>query len=144
VEAPELKDELSRIGVSLPHGLLEKFDRVMNERGYTSRSEGIRDAIRNYIADFEWMAHPEAQMLGVLTLLYNHHQRGLKDSLGELQHKHPKAIESSLHIHLTEDLCLEVVLIRGDSSTIKSIAESMISMRGMLQAKLSTVSSAEF
>ena len=123
---------------------MEKFDRVVAERGYSSRSEGIRDAIRNYIADFEWMAHPDTPMLGVVTLLYNHHQRGLKDALGELQHEHPQAVEGSLHLHITEDLCLEVVLGRGDASAIKSIAERMMALRGVLQAKLSTVSSAGY
>ncbi len=135
-----MEQELMRIGVSLPEKLLARFDDIILQRGYSSRSEGIRDAIRNYIVHYEWMSDVQGERVGVITLVYSHSQRGLVDNLTEIQHDFGSIIQSSLHIHLDEDNCLEVVVLRGDGQEVRRAAEMMMSLKGVKHVKLSTTS----
>jgi CopG family nickel-responsive transcriptional regulator len=135
-----MEQELMRIGVSLPEKLLSKFDEIILQRGYSSRSEGIRDAIRNYIIHYEWMSDVQGARVGVITLVYSHSQRGLVDNLTEIQHEFGTIIQSSLHVHLDEDNCLEVVVLRGDGQQVRRAAERMMSLKGVKHVKLSTTS----
>jgi CopG family nickel-responsive transcriptional regulator len=135
-----MEQELMRIGVSLPEKLLSKFDEIILQRGYSSRSEGIRDAIRNYIIHYEWMSDVQGERVGVITLVYSHSQRGLVDNLTEIQHEFGTIIQSSLHVHLDEDNCLEVVVLRGDGQQVRRAAERMMSLKGVKHVKLSTTS----
>ena len=129
-----------RIGVSLPENLLAKFDAIILQRGYSSRSEGIRDSIRNYIVHFEWMSDVEGERVGVITIVYDHSQRGLVNSITEIQHDSGDIIQSSLHVHLDEDICLEVVVLRGDGPDVKKAAERMMALKGVKHVKLTTTS----
>ena len=129
-----------RIGISLPENLLNKFDEIIMNRGYSSRSEGVRDAIRNYIVNFEWMSDVEGERVGVITILYDHSQRGLMDNLTEIQHDFGSIIQSSLHVHLDQDICLEVVVLRGDGTEVRKAAESMMALKGVKHVKLTTTS----
>lgn len=131
--------ELSRIGISLPKHLLDKFDEIINYRGYSSRSEGIRDAIRNYITYYKWMSDVKGERQGVITMIYDHGQRNLLATLTDIQHEFMGIIQSSLHSHVTHDRCLEVVLVRGDGSEIKSLAERLMSQKGVESVKLTTI-----
>jgi CopG family nickel-responsive transcriptional regulator len=132
------EDELTRIGVSLPTNLLERFDGIISKRGYSSRSEGIRDAIRNYIADYEWISEEAGEMVGVITIVYDHHRRGLENYLTDLQHESIKSIISSLHVHLDEANCLEIILIKGDVKGIRDITERIMGKDGVKHVKLVT------
>ena len=129
-----------RIGISLPENLLNKFDEIIMNRGYSSRSEGVRDAIRNYIVNFERMSDVEGERVGVITILYDHSQRGLMDNLTEIQHDFGSIIQSSLHVHLDQDICLEVVVLRGDGPEVRKAAESMMALKGVKHVKLTTTS----
>lgn len=129
-----------RIGISLPENLLNKFDEIIMNRGYSSRSEGVRDAIRNYIVNFEWMSDVEGERVGVITILYDHSQRGLMDNLTEIQHDFGSIIQSSLHVHLDQDICLKVVVLRGDGPEVRKAAESMMALKGVKHVKLTTTS----
>ncbi len=129
-----------RIGVSLPENLLNKFDEIILQRGYSSRSEGIRDAIRNYIVNFEWMSDVQGERVGVITIVYSHTQRGLEDSLTEIQHDFGTIIQSRLHVHLDQDYCLEVVVLRGQGQDVRQAAEQMMALKGAKHVKLSTTS----
>ena len=129
-----------RIGISLPENLLNKFDEIITNRGYSSRSEGVRDAIRNYIVNFEWMSNVDGERVGVITILYDHSQRGLMDNLTEIQHDFGSIIQSSLHVHLDQDICLEVVVLRGDGLEVRKAAESMMALKGVKHVKLTTTS----
>ena len=82
-----MEQVIIRIGVSLPENLLKNFDSIILQRGYSSRSEGIRDAIRNYIVSYEWMSDIQGDRVGVITIVYSHAQRGLEDNLTEIQHE---------------------------------------------------------
>ncbi|ADN34868.1 transcriptional regulator NikR, CopG family [Methanolacinia petrolearia DSM 11571] len=133
------ESDLSRIGISLPKNLLDKFDTILEYRGYSSRSEGIRDAIRSYITYYQWMSDVEGERQGVITMVYDHEQRGLLQVLTEIQHEHLDIIQSSLHAHVTHDKCLEIILVRGDAGKIKKIAESLMAQKGVDSVKLTTI-----
>jgi CopG family nickel-responsive transcriptional regulator len=135
-----MEQELMRIGVSLPETLLTRFDDIISKRGYSSRSEGIRDAIRNYIVHYEWMSDVEGERVGMISLVYSHHQRGLVDSLTDIQHDFVGIIKSTLHIHLDDENCLEVVILRGEGRDVRKAAERMMSLKGVKHVKLTTTS----
>jgi CopG family nickel-responsive transcriptional regulator len=131
-----IDSELSRIGISLPKHLLDQFDQIINYRGYSSRSEGIRDAIRTYIQYYKWMSDVKGERQGVI---YDHDQRGLLVVLTDIQHEFKGIIQASLHSHVTESRCLEVILVRGDGTQLKSLAERLMSQKGVESVKLTTI-----
>ena len=135
-----MEQELMRIGVSLPDNLLERFDEIIKKRGYSSRSEGIRDAIRNYIIHYDWMNEVVGERIGIISLIYEHDQRGLVSSLTEIQHEHSDLIKSSVHVHLDHENCLEIIVSEGDGKRVKELAEKMMALKGVKYVKLSTVS----
>ena len=129
-------DEIIRFGVSLTDNLLKKFDRLIGRKGYTNRSEAIRDLIRDSLVQEEWNAGSE-ETLGTITLVYNHHTRVLADVLTHLQHRYYQAILSTTHIHLDEHNCLEVLIVRGKGEEIKKISDRLIGTKGVKHGKLS-------
>ncbi|OPY35518.1 MAG: putative nickel-responsive regulator [Methanoregula sp. PtaU1.Bin051] len=134
-----MESDLARIGISLPSNLLDKFDQIINARGYSSRSEGIRDAIRTYITYYQWMADVHGEREGVVTMVYDHDQRGLLVTLTDIQHEFNKIIKASLHSHVTHNRCLEVILVRGDGADLKAFAERLMSQKGVESVKLTTI-----
>jgi CopG family transcriptional regulator, nickel-responsive regulator len=134
-----MEQELMRIGVSLPDNLLGRFDEIITKRGYSSRSEGIRDAIRNYILNYEWMNEVEGNRIGIISLLYDHDQRGLVNNLIDIQHDNSDLTQSSVHVHIDEHNCLEILTLRGDAKQIKAFAEKMMSLKGVKHVKLTTI-----
>lgn len=122
--------ELTRFGVSLDRDLLERFDRLIANKGYANRSEAIRDLIRDNLVKEQWKAGVEGAV-GTITLLYNHDTRELADRLTDLQHAHYGSIISSLHVHLDHQHCLEVLVLRGNSSELKALADRLIGTRGV-------------
>ncbi|MBK7386311.1 MAG: nickel-responsive transcriptional regulator NikR [Methanothrix sp.] len=135
-----MEQELMRIGVSLPEKLLSRFDEIILKRGYSSRSEGIRDAIRNYIVHYEWMSDVQGERVGVITLVYSHSQRGLVENLTEIQHDSGDIIQSTLHVHLDHDNCLEVIVLRGEGKDVRIATEKMMALKGVKHVKLTTTS----
>lgn len=129
---------LTRIGVSLPSNLLDKFDTIIRGRGYSSRSEGIRDAIRGYIAEYEWMHAEGGDKIGTITFIYDHNQRGLNDQLIYIQHQFIDMIKTSMHVHLDKENCLEIIAMKGDGKTIKDMTENIMRLRGVKHVKLTT------
>ena len=134
-----MEQELMRIGVSLPDNLLGRFDDIITRRGYSSRSEGIRDAIRNYILHYEWMNEVEGDRIGIITLIYDHDQRGLVNSLTNIQHDYMDLIQSSVHVHLDHDNCMEIITLKGNGRMVKEVAEKMMALKGVKHVKLTTV-----
>lgn len=134
-----MEQDLTRIGVSLPGNLLEKFDEIITKRGYSSRSEGIRDAIRGYIRYYAWMSEVEGERVGTISLVYDHSQRGLVNSLLDIEHDFSEIIRSSLHMHINHDMCMEVLLVRGDAREVKDVTERIMTLRGVKHVKLTTI-----
>jgi CopG family nickel-responsive transcriptional regulator len=123
-----------RFGVSMDEKLLKRFDDLIGKKGYGNRSEAIRDLIRDYIVEQEWAE--DENMVGTLTLVYDHHVREIDDKLTDIQHEHYRSIISALHIHLDKDNCLEVLVIKGKASFIQKLGEKLISTRGVKHGKL--------
>lgn len=132
-----------RIGVSLPDNLLNKFDAIITERGYSSRSEGIRDAIRSYINYYEWMSDISGRRVGTITLIYDHTKRGLSNAVADVQHDYSSLIKSSIHIHLDKENCLEVIIFDGEGAEIKEMDERLMALKGVKYVKMNTTPPAE-
>jgi len=131
-----MEEGITRIGVSLPKNLLDEFDRIISTRGYSSRSEAIRDAIRTYIAEYRWLESEKGEVVGVLVVLYDHNVKGVSDLLINVQHDFHEIITSSTHIHLNEDQCLEIILVKGKMERIKLLVDKISATRGVLNVKL--------
>ena len=121
---------LTRFGVSLDEELLKQFDRVIARKGYTNRSEAIRDLIRENLVREQWELGTD-QAVGTITLVYDHEVPDLSDRLTDLQHAHYKAIVSAMHVHLDPHHCLEVLVLRGKARVLKAIADRLIGTRGV-------------
>src|SRR5712671_5262137 len=135
--------ELARIGVAIDSLLLQKFDRLIGERGYTNRSEAFRDLIREELVQKSW-ASPNADVVGTVTLVYDHHVRMLNEKLTDMQHDHHRSILSTLHVHLDHDNCLEVLVVRGKAGAVRKFADALISTKGVKHGRLTiTTSGAE-
>jgi CopG family transcriptional regulator, nickel-responsive regulator len=128
-------DPLIRFGVSMERSLLRKFDSLCAEKGYETRSEAIRDMVRNLLVEKQ-LGNENTEGVGTLTLVYNHHQRELEDKLTEYQHQHLQSIISTIHIHLAHHLCLEVMLLKGKAKEIKTISDALIATKGVKHGKL--------
>jgi len=131
-----LEKEMARMGVSIPWDLVDRFDEIISERGYASRSEGIRDAIRNYISYYEWMAEVEGELVGTLTLIYDHKITGVADSVTNVQQEYRDIIKSSIRIPLDSDNQLEVIILRGEGEDVKALTGRIMSLRGVKHVKL--------
>lgn len=127
--------ELSRIGVAIDTDLLEKFDAHIGQRGYTNRSEAFRDLIRDALIERTW-EQPDSDVVGSVTLVYDHHVRQLGDHLTGVQHEHHHNILSTLHVHLDHHNCLEVIVVRGKAKQVQSIADALISTKGVKHGRL--------
>ena len=124
-----------RFGISLDEKLLESFDRLIGQKSYMNRSEAIRDLIRASLVENR-IASDEAEVVGTVTLVYNHHVRDLSEKLTEHQHSHHDQIVSSLHVHLDAHNCLEVLIVRGLAREVKRIADGLIGVKGVKHGKL--------
>lgn len=131
-----------RFGISIDERLLGKFDSLIDEKGYSNRSEAIRDLIRNALVEEEW-AQENQETVGTVSLVYDHHTRDLSDKLTEHQHSHYKEIISALHVHLDAQHCLEVVVLKGKAKKIKKLAEELIGTKGVKHGKLMTTTTGE-
>lgn len=127
--------ELARIGVAIDADLLEKFDALNARRGYTNRSEAFRDLIRNALIE-DKAAAPDSEVVGALTLVYDHHVRLLQERLTHMQHEHHAEIVSTLHVHLDHHHCLEVLVLRGKSARVRKIADRLIATKGVQHGRL--------
>ncbi|MGO9122870.1 MAG: nickel-responsive transcriptional regulator NikR [Desulfomonilaceae bacterium] len=126
---------LVRFGVSIPDDLLDKFDVLITEKGYTNRSEAIRDLIRDRLVEDEW-GRSEHEVVGTVTVVYNHEQSDLAQKLTEIQHRQHALVISSLHVHLDQYNCLEVLIARGRSEEVKKVGQLLISTRGVKHGKI--------
>jgi CopG family nickel-responsive transcriptional regulator len=128
--------DLTRVSISLESALLAAFDRSNEARGYATRSEAIRDLIRDRLVREEGTAADGAEHVAVLTLVYDHHARELAARLIDKQHHHHHLVVSSLHVHLGERNCLEVSILRGPPAEVKHLGEELLSTKGVLHGEI--------
>jgi CopG family nickel-responsive transcriptional regulator len=127
--------DLIRLSMSIEKTLAKKLDTLASESQYANRSEFIRDLVRHAAVEKQWKANEE--VLGTLTLLYDHHQRGLTEKLTTIQHDHGGEILAATHLHLSHHLCAEMIMVRGKAADVKRLADSMKNLKGVLHAVLS-------
>jgi CopG family transcriptional regulator, nickel-responsive regulator len=128
-------DKIERFGVSMSAELLTLFDERIREKGYATRSEAIRDIVRDYLVEGEWEDH-SGEVVGTVTIVYDHHTHELGEALTDLQHGSHEAVTCATHVHLDAHNCLETVVLRGTSELVRQIADRLISTRGVKHGKL--------
>ena len=133
-----MKDKKSaeRVTISLEAGLLEQFDRFLEEKGYGNRSEGIRDAVRQLLAQNRVEASESAPCVGCVTYVYDHHERQLSTRLIEAQHHHHEIPAATLHLHIDKDNCLEATVLRGTVAEVRHVANHITSQTGVKNGQL--------
>lgn len=131
-----MTDETQRFTVSLPQSLFEEIETDSRERGYQSRSEYIRDLFRDRIVDKQWNNSVE-DVVGVLTLVFDHHQRGLTEKLIEIQHHHLVLVLCSTHVHIDHHRCLETIILKGQASEVNKLVNQIAALKGVNLARLS-------
>jgi len=124
-----------RFGVSLDKTLLDKFDRLIEERNYSNRSEAIRDLIRQEFIKKEWQEGEE--VAGAITLIYDHHRRDLLNKITTMQHDYQNLIISTQHIHLDHNNCLEIIAVRGNPRDVQRLADGLRALKGVKHGTLS-------
>src|ERR1700694_3547807 len=131
--------ELTRVTISLEASLLDAFDRHIDGKGYPTRSEAIRDLIRDRLIREEGEG-AEGEQVAVLTLVYDHHARELAARLIDKQHHHHDLVISSMHVHLGERHCLEVSVLRGPAAEVRHLGDELLSTKGVLHGEMTFTS----
>ncbi|MDD1650851.1 MAG: nickel-responsive transcriptional regulator NikR [Methylococcaceae bacterium] len=131
-------DKLVRFSVTMESDLLERFDALVASRGVrVNRSEAIRDLVREALVD-DVIEDPDALIAGTITMVFDHHESDLSEKLTAIQHQHIQEIVSTVHVHLDSNYCLEVIVLRGTSSKIGAIANTLLGPKGVKHGKLVT------
>ena len=131
-------EKVLRTGIALPPELLEKFDSVIEGKGYRNRSEAVRDLIRAFLVDQEWTDNPKMSGIASFTIVYDHHSGAFMQKLASIQHDHPGLIRSTMHTHIDHHNCLEVIILDGKMSEIRKLADSILALKGVKHGKLVT------
>jgi CopG family nickel-responsive transcriptional regulator len=127
--------DLVRFSVSMPEALVADFDALIASQGYQTRSEAVRDLIRDRLVQKEWEGDDQI-VAGTLTLIYDHHSRGLAERLTEVQHGQIGLVVSTLHVHLDERNCLEVLVMKGVPAQLRRVSDRLVATRGVKHGKL--------
>jgi CopG family nickel-responsive transcriptional regulator len=136
--------DLVRFSVAMPDDLLMQFDNYVARRGLAkNRSEVIRDLVRDALVDEEW-DDPNQEIVGTLSIVFNHHASDLQNKLDQVQHAHYDKIISALHVHLDAHNCLEVVVLRGKSEQIRAIADSILGVKGVKHGRLTATTTGRY
>lgn len=135
--------KLVRFGVAMDEDLLGKFDDLVARRGNGgNRSEAVRDLVRDALVDAEWEGCSD-EIVGTITMVFDHHASDLSDKLDSLQHAHFDRIVSSMHVHLDAHNCLEVIVVRGGADEVRGIADGLLGTKGVKHGKLVTTTSGQ-
>ena len=125
---------LTRFSVSIDTSLLDRFAEYAKKHGLGNRSEALRSLIREALVREEWDSDEE--MVGTITIIYDHHKRELTERLTGIQHDHHRAVLAATHIHLDHDNCMEMIAVQGRATQVQAIADSLIGSRGVKHGKL--------
>ncbi len=126
--------ELIRLSLSIEKPLFDRLERLVKQSGYTNRSEYVRDMIRERLVEGEW--EKDREVLGTITLVYNHYQRQLSERLIELQHHHHAAVKVTTHVHLSRELCAEVIVVQAKAKQVRELTDLLRQQKGVLHADL--------
>jgi len=133
------KIKVTRFSVSLPPSLVNRFDETWKGMQYENRSKAVHDALRSFITEFEWMQKDSGRITGAVLVLYYLDKPGLLDEITKAQHQFKNAISSTLHVHLEEDKCLEIIAVEGSAQEVRSLAQVLMAKRGVKQVKVAAI-----
>ena len=133
------KMKVTRFSVSLPPPLVEKLDEAWRSMQYENRSKAIHDAVRSFISEFEWMQKEAGRITGAVLVLYYLDKPGLLDEITKTQHQFKNVISSTLHVHLEENKCLEIIAVEGSVQEVKSLTQSLMAKKGVKQVKVAAM-----
>jgi len=128
--------DLVRVSVSIEGPLFDRLEKLVANSDYSNRSEFVRDLIRGYLVEEEW--NTDKVLLGTISLVYDHHTRGLSEKLTDQQHHFSGTVLATTHVHLDEHLCAEMIMVRGRGKAIRALTDRLQREKGVLHAKLAT------
>jgi CopG family nickel-responsive transcriptional regulator len=128
----------TRISLSVSSELLDEFDKLTEGLGHPNRSQAVSEAMREFVSNRKWELARKGKVPGVILVTYDHHSRGISNTLTELQHDYPDVVTATMHIHLSKHTCLEVIAFSGDASRVRSLAKTLRAQKGVLDLKLVT------
>ncbi|MEM1514546.1 MAG: nickel-responsive transcriptional regulator NikR [Candidatus Bathyarchaeia archaeon] len=134
------KDSIIRFSVSLPPSIVKEFDDVWRSMGYESRSKAVHDAIQSFISELKWTFSGAEHVAGAILICYYLDKPDIVEKIMSLQHKFMDIIISTTHVHLKEDICLEIIAVNGETSEIKKLAEEIMTKKGVKQVKVAVIS----
>ena len=133
---------LMRFGVSMDEQVLKALDEIVEQRHYANRSEAIRDLVRGEQVREDW-EKGRGPVVGTLTLVYDHHVSEVNERLVNLQHDHEHMVHSTMHVHLSHRMCLEVIVLRGKPREVRDLADRLIAARGVKHGRLTATAAKE-
>jgi len=130
---------MRRLTISIDDDLADTFDQLMKDKGYLNRSEAFRDLLRGALTKDDVGHGNSRHCVGVLSYIYNHHERQLATRLTEMQHDHHDVTVSTMHSHLDHDNCIEAVILRGPTRAVMKFAESVVAQTGVRHGKFNVI-----
>jgi CopG family nickel-responsive transcriptional regulator len=130
---------MHRMTISLEESLAQEFDALVERKGYQNRSEAVRDLIRNHLEEERLREAKAPYCIASVSYVYNHHERELPRRLMAIQHQHHDLSLSTMHVHLDHDQCMETVVLRGRTSSVRQFAEAIVAERGIRHGKINIV-----
>lgn len=127
--------QLTRASLSIEADLMARFDAFVAESGHQNRSEAMRDLIRARLLEDAWDTDAPTDAIATVTLLYNHEKRQLSQKIEQHGHEHHDVVRSSMHIHMSAHVCLEVVVLRGAAAEVKHVANHLVGLPGVLHGQ---------
>ncbi|MFH0874644.1 MAG: nickel-responsive transcriptional regulator NikR [archaeon] len=128
-------EKIVRKGIAFDPEQLKEFDRLTKTKGYKNRSEAIRDLIRDSLI-YEKQKDPDKKMVATLTMVFDHHKHDLQHELTHKQHEYSNIIRSTLHVHIDDDNCMEVLILEGKVKDITKFSDSILATKGVKHGKL--------
>lgn len=130
---------MERFTISIDDELAREFDRLIESRGYSNRSEAVRDVMRAHLDRLREDVDADAQCVANLSYVYNHHERELAERLMSIQHHHHDLVVSTMHAHLDHEYCIETVILRGPAKLVRRFADLVAAERGVRHGNLNIV-----
>jgi CopG family nickel-responsive transcriptional regulator len=127
--------KIVRVGVTFPPDLLKDFDALIGKMGYENRSKAVQDAVRLFVSEKKWLQEEKGTKAGVLMLLYNHEVKDLESTLTHIQHRYAHIICSTMHIHLSEQDCLEAIAVKGNATEVRRLSDELTTKKGVKTLK---------
>jgi len=130
---------MERITMSIDEELARAFDEMIEARGYTSRSEAMRDLLRREVDGFRVNEGARTQCVAALSYVYNHHVRDLSERLNAAQHDHHSLVMSTTHVHLDHEHCFENVFLKGPANVVRAFSDKIRAERGVSYGSINLI-----